>query len=269
MKKIDLEEIRTLQIYMLQYIDAICTKNEIKYSLIGGSLIGAIRHNGFIPWDDDIDIGMTLENYLKFEKAMNTETNSNYTLMSYETNHEYYYPFNKLVDNRTVLHEKGLKDIKNYGIYVDIFIYSGLPNDIRKRKKHYKKIRRVNSLLAIYAKNDMKTNSFIKTILKKIVKRIIETVGISKVIKYSYKLREKYDINTSEYAMHNWPIYKFEGEVKKAKILEEVENHQFENIQAKIVKQYDEFLKGTFGDYMKLPPEEERHPSHGLEAFWR
>lgn len=108
---------------MLKYIDAVCRKHNIKYWLCSGTLLGAVRHGGFIPWDDDVDIEMLREDYKKFVKVMATEPQTDYALQTHDTDKGYFYPYAKLRDLHSRLDENNPFDsFKFRGIYIDIFI---------------------------------------------------------------------------------------------------------------------------------------------------
>ena len=108
---------------MLKYIDAVCRKHNIKYWLCSGTLLGAVRHGGFIPWDDDVDIEMLREDYKKFVKVMEKEPQTDYMLQTHDTDKGYFYPYAKLRDLHSKLDENNPFDsFKFRGIYIDIFI---------------------------------------------------------------------------------------------------------------------------------------------------
>lgn len=140
MKEINIDNSKKVMIDILTYIDNICRKNNIKYTLVGGSLIGAIRHKGIIPWDDDIDIGLLPGEYEKLIKCLKASNNEKYKLLDIDTEPTYYYPYAKLIDNRTICKELYLKGIDNYGIFVDIFKYNNIPNDTEEIKKIMKNV---------------------------------------------------------------------------------------------------------------------------------
>ena len=263
MKKIDIEEQKKILVEILKYIDDVCEENNIKYSLVCGSLIGAVRHKGIIPWDDDIDIGLLPEEYDKLMKVL-SHTNNRYILLDPENNHNYYYPFAKLVDSKTVMIEKGVKSIENYGVYVDIFRYDYVSNNKFIRKMHYKILIFIQTLFS-RAMLDPKNINCLKSKLIVIFARII---GANYLKKRHIKLCRNKKKKT-DYVLLNWPEYGFNKEVEKTDNFKKYQKVKFENIKAMIISNYDEVLRTMFGDYMQLPPEEDRVAKHDTEIYWR
>ena len=140
MKELTVEEIRKIQIEMLVYIDIVCNDTNLNYFLQGGTLIGAIRHKGYIPWDDDVDIYMPLEDYNKFINIINSKEKNRYLVLNPYENEDYYYFFSKFVDKETVLIENGYKQIKNMGVFVDVFPMYNLPDSTEELEKYSKKL---------------------------------------------------------------------------------------------------------------------------------
>ena len=118
-KQLTGEEVKQVELGILDYINSICKEHKIEYFLDYGTLLGAIRHKGFIPWDDDIDICMTRKNYERFVSVFSKDDKSNYKLLSMETSSSYYYEFGKVVDTRTVLNETETIELPGMGIWVD------------------------------------------------------------------------------------------------------------------------------------------------------
>lgn len=262
MKKIDLEEQKKILVEILKYIDDVCEENNIKYSLVCGSLIGAVRHKGIIPWDDDIDIGLLPEEYDKLMKVL-ANNNDRYILLDPEKNCNYYYPFAKLVDSRTSMVEKGVKSIDNYGIYVDIFRYDYVSNNEFIRKLHYKRLIFIQTLFS-RAMLDPKN---IKRLKSKLIIIFARIIGVNYFRNKHMRLcRNK---NKTDYVLINWPEYGFNKEIMKTINFKKYQKVKFENIKAMILTDYDEVLRTMFGDYMQLPPEEDRVARHDTEIYWR
>ena len=270
MKKIELNEIKKIEIGILKYIDDICKKNNIEYCLTGGSLIGAIRHGGFIPWDDDIDILLTSENCKKLKNAIEKDDNYRYKLLTHETQNDYFYPFFKVVDTYTIMEEKRFKKIENYGVYIDVFSIYNCPNDDRKRKKFYNKIKRLKQLIFYYALKNPFNSTLIKNILKIPIVVYARIIGINKILNKFEKLQMKYQYQNSEYMLSNWPTYGYEHEILKSEDINSgVTYHKFENIEALIPNNYDTILRTVYGNYMQLPPKEKQITNHIIEVYWK
>ena len=269
LEKISLDKMKELQVNMLEYINEICKKYEIQYFLLGGSLIGAIRHNGFIPWDDDIDIGLTIENYNKLCDVLKKNNNGRYKLVNHEIQKDYYYPFAKLIDTKTLLIEKNFKNIKNYGVYIDIFAYHTIPADEKNIIRHYNKVKKIQRQIFYYSLRNPYNSNLFKNIIKMPLVVISKIKGIDLILKQYNKELSKYSNIDSKFLLSNWPFYKMKNEIQNYEVVKEVCYHKFENIEALIPVKYDEFLRTVFGDYMKLPPEEERVSHHNIEIFWK
>lgn len=267
-KVISFQNQKKILVEMLAYVDYLCRQNNIKYSLIGGSLIGAIRHKGFIPWDDDIDIILDRDNYLKLLDVLRKEKNSDYEIFIPKEKDKYPLQFSKLINKKTVLHEKGFMDeIVDYGLFVDIFVYNYVPNKENERIRFFKYYR-----FLIFSLFRVKLNHRNPSFLHKI-KRFIKNCYVS-IFGYKFnlflidKLTKKYCSLESDYVIANNPVYPYEKEVQKAENIKEYIDAEFEGLKVMIFKNYDEILRTTFGDYMQLPPEDKR-VNHSLEAYWK
>ena len=261
------ENQKKMLIDMLKYIDGICRQNNIKYSLIAGSLIGAIRHKGFIPWDDDVDIVLDYENYNKLMGILKNTRSDDYDCL-FPGQDGYPLRFAKLINKHTTLREAGLIDeIKNYGLFLDIFCYLNVPNDEKERQKHFKKLSFLGKCL-VKVKLNYNNPSFGKKIVR-LSKNFINLIfGNRFFLNKILKLQTKYmDIKTN-YVMSDNPVYGYKKEVQKAENIKKYIDASFEGIKVMIFENYDEILKNTYGDYMKLPPESER-VNHSLTVYYK
>ena len=146
MKQIELPEMKAIEIAILDCFDSFCRENGLSYSLAGGTLLGAVRHKGFIPWDDDIDVLMSRENYEKLQSLAASfpnpyQVNSIHT----ETNRRkpYLYTYTKIVDTRTLLVEKPDELDYETGIYIDVFPLDGQPTDSDEIEARYEKTKKM------------------------------------------------------------------------------------------------------------------------------
>ena len=265
-RRLSNEEIKKMLVDMLRYVGNFCTKNNITYYLFYGTLLGAVRHNGFIPWDDDIDIIMPRASFLKLSETFNKST-SRYRLESIYTNRDYNSPLAKIVDRQTYLKQKGFKETTKLGLYIDVFILDGMPDDEEQQKRIYQ-------LSNVYYKKCWRTaltfrqegNSFIKDCLR-YVKRLKEHIRGCKYYLWRLdKISKSYDYAKSKYVCNlNYGVY-YPKEIY-AKDWFTPCRHQFEAIDCIIPEGYDDILKQIYGDWRKLPPENQRVGIHDYECF--
>lgn len=265
MNKITDIEQKKLLIEMLTYIHNICKKNNIDYTLIGGSLIGAVREKGIIPWDDDIDIILLKDDYDKLISILSKEKEK-YTILTHDIQKDYYYPFAKLVDNNTVLYEHNQKKISNYGVFLDIFYYNKIPNNKKIQKKYMKKLYFLKQLITGFAYEKENKNISLK---KKIRNLLSNIIGIDKIIKMYTNHITKFNNTECDNLVSCWPVYGLEKEIQNGNDFIDYIDVDFSNNKAMITKKYDNVLKKTFGDYMKRPPKEKQCTTHSFEMYWK
>lgn len=259
MKDITLEEMRELQLNMLDKIHAFCIQNDIRYSLGGGTLLGAIRHKGYIPWDDDVDIMMPRPDYEKFLKGFEG-FHENLILQHYKNDDSYYYPFAKIYDNRTLLIEPGARN----GIYIDVFPIDGLPpfEQIPKFLDQYNHY--IDQLFRTTKFYRFKKRLYIQL---KYYLRKFYTPSRKVVIANLENLLFANDFEKAEFAGAIVGRYG-EKEAMKAVIFRNYTQAQFEGRYFNIIVDYDAYLKQHYGNYMQLPPIEQQISNHQFEAYW-
>lgn len=223
---------------MLLEIDRICKKYKIQYWLSSGTLLGAIRHNGFIPWDDDLDIEMLREDYIRLIKVLPYELSSKYTLQDENSDKFYFYHYAKIRDKFSILNEQNGYDrkLRHKGIYIDIFYIEKHPvwlhNLSLKTTGHMYKIWRCS-------KND---ESSIKRV------RIIYDTN-KKIIYPLFRLFCRlFKVKTYVWGM-GIPFYS----KRDIQDLFPLTDHNFENYSFPVPHNSDGYLHRMYGDYMKLP----------------
>lgn len=267
MQKLNVNELREHQLGILAYIDNICKKNNLKYFVSYGTLLGAIRHKGYIPWDDDIDIQMPRIDYEKFKKLVLKDNNKRYNIMS-NTNVDWYFQnFSVVVDTTTkILGSDNLKEKHDTHIFVDVF-----PID---KFNNIKIVNRILLLLklkhiSLCKKNaiiykDSKIKDFARAITWYLIHPIkprFFTNIIEKIVRRNYDKDGKYEgtICASKDGIK---------EVHPANFFDNIIESDFENIKVPIIANYDKFLTQLYGDYMTPPSEEEKAiASHNLKAY--
>ena len=262
MKKIKTEELKAIQLNIMSIISNFCYENNIEYFLSYGTLIGAIRHNGYIPWDDDIDICMSRYDYERFIFLFN-KNNSRYKVIEHRINNQYKLPFAKVLDTNTIMHEDMyIKD--NFGVYIDIFPIDGI-----KSTKQINQSIFFNKLLNTKraAINNPKRSIFKRVILS-IGKIIIYPISIHYLLDKITKIATIKSYEDSKYVANIVSPYG-KCEIMPKEYFKEFYTHKFEDRFFKIPKEYDKYLKCIYGDYMQLPPIEQQVTHHSFKAWWK
>lgn len=260
-------KVQLAQLDLLLEVERICKKFNIKYFLVGGTLIGAVRHKGFIPWDDDIDVGMLREDYDKFIEVCRDELSNEYNLIDWNSDIYSPHPFLKLKIKKTNYEEEiSLNCNINNEIFIDIFPYDNAPDNIINRKIQevksvfYKKMLLLNANFNIVDnKNSIKKNIYI------IMKYIARTKKIHYWKHKFEKNQVKYRNLNTKYVVSLGGSYSYSKELKLRKILENIDDISFEGYKFKAPKEYHKYLTEIYGDYMKLPPEADRKGKHKIK----
>ena len=267
MEEISLDEIKKIELEILIYIDRVCRENDIRYSLCGGTLLGAVRHKGFIPWDDDIDIMMPRPDYDRFVDIL-SHTESRYRVLS-PGQEGYYYNFSKVVDSETMLDEYICQPIANMGVYVDVFPMEGMPSDSVTREKHFNKLHRLRKRINSF--------SFLKPKIRKNLITYVKTLYLYQKNKKTdlLKLQKEYELLVKQYSVDDSEYVYFSGgaygkrDIFRKSIVVDCEKRVFENREFNSIKEYDLYLTQLYGDYMTPPPEEKRVPRHSFIAYYK
>lgn len=265
MKLLTREEIKKTQMDALDALVAFCTQHSIRVSIASGTLIGAVRHKGYIPWDDDIDVFIPREDYMQLEKLFPSLYRDNYRLESIYRNEKWHEPFAKLCDIRTVEYIDSRRTTP-YGVFVDIFPIDDVPDDDREFRKYMRKL----GLLRFLFNDTRKT-----TVQMGIIKKIEITIHHYFISLFPHKLlmeiREKYN------QIHNNKGYKrcyantygpLQPNPFPKSMFNDIKMWQFEDRNVPGFRDADKFLTLQYGDYMKLPPEEKRI-HHSEVAYWK
>lgn len=259
---------------LLALIDEICQENNIHYFVNFGTLLGTIRHNGFIPWDDDIDISMTQEEYDKFCKLFPLGDGRYYVLSS-ENSKYYYNNFARVCDGNYELKLNGVARIDRLGAYVDVFVLRGVPETKEERFDFYQEIARARKAivcaLPLSYFNTLGIKGKLGMIKKKITHKNECKKGVPELKRIRDELLRKYDDNNTYYVANLFDgIDKFGDRfLFERTSFEEVERHVFEDIEVNIPKDYDKMLRTIYGNYLELPPVEKRVTQHHFTPYYK
>lgn len=259
-----LKKLQSVETEILVAFDKFCTEHDIKYSLYAGTALGAVRHGGFIPWDDDIDVCMSRDNYEKFLKVYRENEIEGYTLQGTDSPNYEYINFSKIRKNGTKYGGKldmGLYE--NNGIYMDIFPIDKVPSDKKLMKKvlFYTKIRMVYTRGYAFTKGSafLRLVSKMMLLLPRKTQLKIRNKYEKKILKYK-DLKENF-ICMSLSCPEGLNIFYPQN------MLDEYTTIKFGDREFSISTNWDGMLKANFGDYMKLPPEEDRICKHNAEIL--
>lgn len=247
----DVRRVQEKMLGIMEAFDKVCREHGLKYFLVGGSMLGAVRHKGFIPWDDDADVAMPFDDYNRFLAHAAEWMPEQYEVVSGENSDDYHLPFAKIVDAHTTMIEKAhLHHVG--GVYIDLFPLGGMPGSKWARKFHKQRYKWINKMLYFTCRDPYRhghgPSSWVPLAchkaftLKGLQRRITKVIG-------------KYDYNKSR------RVYCFDDPVRVA-VTPDVygipKEYEFEGRKFYGVADADKYLSTLYGDYMTLPPEEDR-----------
>lgn len=254
---ITIERRKEIQLAILKRVHHLCEKNNLYYFLGGGTLIGAVRHKGYIPWDDDIDLMMPREDYDALLRIINA-SKGRLAAFSSKSCRDYPYAFAKISDRATRLVSDEYYKISGLGIHIDIFPYDGICSREKITKAQYKIVGYMQSIresLIIARRKNQNLPEAKRILLKACLKTITKTASIFKV-------------KNCEKAGCIVAIRFGEKEIVKKELFAKRILADFEQYQFYIPQGYDTYLKNLYGDYMSLPPRKDRRPGHQAKAYW-
>ena len=257
----ELRAVQLAELYILKEIKRICVKYDIKYFLVGGTMLGAVRHKGFIPWDDDIDIAMVKEEYDKFLSIAPNELGDEFFLDNEYTDDDYGLVFSKVRLLGTEFVElKGNKKAVHNELFVDIFPYINLANDVKERKRSGTKLVFLTQLLKIKAGYEIWLGeSFWKLVKFLPIRFLSKFVGRNYLRRKINEIANKYEQRTDYTCSHNGSKFGYLYWNIPRKVFDEYVDVMFEGEEFPIPKDYDTCLKTFYGKtYMELPPENKR-----------
>lgn len=257
---------------MLKWFHDYCNNHELTYYIVGGSMLGAIRHGGFIPWDDDIDVVLPRPDY---DRLINLFQNKidHYLLESpYTGNDDFYYTYAKLYDTDTTLVERTKRNCRR-GLYIDVFPLDGIGKTEKEVDKNFLKVDILNMFLMTRTCAITKRRGFLKNAsiaVSRIIPQFI--VNDHKLVLQVDKVAASFGYEESKYVANLMGAYR-KMEVMEKSIFGKPTEYQFEDIVVNGVEKYEEFLTHIYGDWRKLPPKEKQITAHeylemNLDKSW-
>ena len=258
-----LRKVQLVQLEILKEVKRVCDKHNIHYFLTAGTLLGAVRHDGFIPWDDDLDIAMLADQYSLFCEIAPKELNPQFYFQNWDNDPTYPFEYGK-VRKKNTLYVENKSDIKNKpGIYIDIIVYAGAPKRKQDRDRVYKKMLNYRRMLLCtchyrpWMEND--SMNLIKRVGYIYYEIMAKVLGRREIISRIKKLRATSNTDYL-FPMIESKVY---TTLMKSWYQESV-YHTFEDDIFPIPCGYEHYLSAVYGDYMKLPPIEQRWNRHQI-----
>ncbi len=261
------KEIKLIMLEIFKDVKAFIEENNLKYSLYYGTLLGAVRHKGFIPWDVDMDIVMPRPDYNYFVENY-VPKNKNIRMFDEKHCDFYHFAWAKICDNRTVCdeHYRGFKN-EPYGIYLDIFPIDGVDvkEDAEKKKTRAFRLMKLSCLARLKPSSFFPLHYNIGLAISSIlfgwsinsIKLRNKLVSLCIDVDYNSTDTVSFFANGLPYLMH----------IKKDLLIDTID-WEFEGIKCKIPRSYDKLLREIYGDYMKLPPEDKRKDNHTFNSYY-
>ena len=265
MKKLSLKEIKKIEFELLKKFDSFCKENRIRYFLSNGTLLGAVKYGGFIPWDDDIDVLVPREDYERLITLF--EDDDRYKLFAYERNQKYRYPFAKFCDMTTRKEELNINNGVDLGIDIDVFPLDVWSNDLREAKKEARSIRKNMFFLGLTKLEKADSLHPLKRLVKRAVMVCCKMLGSTHFLKKIVKTSRKRTAGNEQYVgCKSWCIYG-DREIVPVEVFSTAAELEFCGMTFPVPAGYDTYLRSLYGNYEQDPPLEKQQTHHNFSAY--
>ena len=280
-KQITTDEMKQVELNILKDVAEFCDKHSLRYYLCGGTLLGAIRHKGFIPWDDDMDIAMPREDYEKFLQTYNQKDRV-YRVSAIENNPNWHMPFARVEDLKTVLYEKNLKEkYRKCHLFVDVFPLDGIPDNHNEERQFMFKQKILGIIINASSfcffpskhysdskESNVSLKNYIRTFLKYIAILLFSFVNTQTIARKINSNAKKYGFGTTKDVGMTVFVWNWTFEKSSFDSFNERMKFQFEDSTFWGPAGFNEYLTRTYGDYMTPPPPENQVSHHNFEAYY-
>lgn len=256
-----LTPLQTKLLESLKWFDNFCKVHSLRYYAIGGTMLGAMRHHGFIPWDDDIDLGMPRQDYEKLKEFAKTEI-GRFRFEIYDSYaNDFFYPFSKLYDTSTTLIEHKRNDVVR-GVYIDLFPLDGIGNSKTEGLSNYKKFKKLSVLLEAMVDGVREGRSWYKNVAVVVCGLIPKFILNHRTLRIKLnEISSKYNYDQCAYGGNFFGAY-WEKEIVDLSIFGTPKYYQFEDMMIAGPEKAEEYLTNIYHDWRKLPPEEKQVSHH-------
>lgn len=265
MKELSLQEIKQVELEILKVFHTFCVENHIRYFISHGTLLGAIRYKGFIPWDDDLDVLVPREDYNRLINLF--QDTAQYQLVAFEKNENYAFPYAKLCDMTTRKVEGGYINGTELGLDIDVFPLDYWDDDLEKAKKEVKRQQKYMFRLGLSKLRKPDSINPAKRFVKGLCMIPCKLLGsahyVNKIIRGAYKPEQK---GSRYMGGKAWNVYR-ERDIMPAEVFSEAIELEFEGEKFFAPVGYDTFLTSLYGDYLPEPPVEKRKTHHSFRAY--
>ncbi len=265
MKELTLQDLKDIEFDLLKRFHTFCMEHDITYFLAYGTLLGAIRYKGFIPWDDDVDVLVPREDYNKLLTLF--EDSEQYRLFAFERNPKFDFPFAKLCDMSTYKEEFNVKNTLKLGVDIDIFPLDHWDDDLDKAKQEATRISKLMSQLRLLKLTKSTIVNPLKRLVMNGVRVFYQMLGSKHFLEKIFKESIKEEQNNSRYVgAKTWCVYGERG-IIPAEAFAQAIDIEFEGEVFPAPVGYDTYLTCLYGDYLPEPPKEKQKTHHTFKAY--
>ena len=263
----DLEKLKKVELEILLEFDRVCKKHDIKYFISQGTCLGAVKFDGFIPWDDDIDINISRDDYNKFIQIQDKELDkSRFWFSSFETDETCFLPYGKLRRKGTGIYCSDFDDDDPQNVWIDVFPYDNVPNSKLLTEIQFFRVIFLKLKFQILFGLNPYSEGFIKKMVLGFIRFTTHFTTLEKCKKKLVKVQTKYNKkNTNKVSIYMYGNGNYGNkDIRPRYMVEELITHKFEGYDFYIPKHYDEYLTMLYGEWRKMPPKEKQHSDHHI-----